>query len=154
MNCKHLKIRTKKGVHYKYCTLLKKEIKDECYNCINKEYKNYSSLKKSKIKGHKHKSTKATEISKSVKEIVWERDKHSCIYCGCYVSVEYANSHFIKRGQLGLGIEENIVTACYNCHYNYDFKDFDKQMYIYTRNYLKNLYNGWNEDILVYKKNY
>ena len=26
MNCKYLRIRTKKGVHYKYCTLLKKRM--------------------------------------------------------------------------------------------------------------------------------
>ena len=43
MNCKHLRIRTKKGVHYKYCTLLKKIITDECYNCINKEFKKLST---------------------------------------------------------------------------------------------------------------
>lgn len=44
MNCKHLRIRTKKGVHYKYCTLLKKIITDECYNCENKEYKEHKKL--------------------------------------------------------------------------------------------------------------
>lgn len=54
------------------------------------------------IKGHKHKQTKATEIPKWVKEVVWKRDKQKCIFCHRYVPVEYACCHFIGRGQGGL----------------------------------------------------
>ena len=153
MNCKHYRIRTKKYVHYKYCTLKKKIIKDDCYNCINKEYKEVKYKKKlSTFHVHKHKSTKATEIPMKVKKIVWERDEHACIYCGKYVDVYYANSHYIKRSKLGLGIEQNVVTACPTCHDKYDFKDFDGKMKNYTREYLSRLYDGWNEDDLVYRK--
>lgn len=169
MNCKNLRIRKRQNKKlektkiYYYCKVKRKEIlKDDCYNCINKEYKKIKSLnnctkvnlktKKSKIKGSKHKLTKATEIPMKVKKIVWERDKHCCIYCHKYVDVYYANSHYIKRSQLGLGIEQNIVTACPICHDKYDFKDFDKSMKDYTKNYLSNLYEDWNEDMLVYKK--
>lgn len=153
MNCKHYRIRTKKGVHYKYCTLKKKIIKDDCYNCINKEYKEVKYKKKlSTFHVHKHKSTKATEIPMKVKKVVWERDEHACIYCGKYVDVYYANSHYIKRSHLGKGIEQNVVTACPTCHDKYDFKDFDGKMKNYTREYLSRLYDGWNEDDLVYRK--
>ena len=153
MNCKHYRIRTKKKVHYKYCVLLKKIIKDDCYNCINKEYKEVKYKKKlSTFHVHKHKSTKATEIPMKVKKVVWERDGHACIYCGKYVDVYYANSHYIKRSHLGKGIEQNVVTACPTCHDKYDFKDFDGKMKNYTREYLSRLYDGWNEDDLVYRK--
>ena len=153
MNCKHYRIRTKKYVHYKYCTLKKKIIKDDCYNCINKEYKEVKYKKKlSTFHVHKHKSTKATEIPMKVKKIVWERDGHACIYCDKYVDVYYANSHYIKRSHLGKGIEQNVVTACPTCHDKYDFKDFDSKMKNYTREYLSRLYDGWNDDDLVYRK--
>ena len=45
------------------------------------------------------KLSKATSISNEVRQKVWERDKHKCIYCGSFVPVECANSHFIKRSQ-------------------------------------------------------
>lgn len=172
MNCKNLKIRTKKGVKYIYCTLLKKEITfDICNHCENKEYKKkkctikpktlcksstkttIKSKKMYKIKGHKHKLTKATEIPMSVKKVVWERDNHGCIYCHKEVPVECANSHFIKRSQLGLGIPQNIVCACPTCHDKYDFGINVQAMVNYTREYLKSKYKVWNEDMLVYKKN-
>lgn len=153
MNCKYYRIRTKKGVHYKYCILNKEIIQDDCYNCINKEYKEVKYKKKlSTFHVHKHKSTKATEIPMKVKKVVWERDEHACIYCGKYVDVYYANSHYIKRSHLGKGIEQNVVTACPTCHDKYDFKDFDGAMKNYTREYLSRLYDGWNEDDLVYRK--
>lgn len=154
MNCKHLRIRTKKGVHYKYCTLLKRIITDECYNCINKEYKEFKPLIKSKpkIKGHKHNLTKATEIPKKVKKEVWERDDHCCIYCHKYVDVYYANSHYIKRSHLGKGIAKNVVTACPKCHERYDFGVNIKDMIEYTKEYLISKYDDWKEEELVYKK--
>lgn len=45
------------------------------------------------------KRSKACEISKKVKEIVWNRDNHRCISCGRYVPMSCANAHFIKRSQ-------------------------------------------------------
>lgn len=187
MNCINLKIKTKKGKKFLYCTTIKKEITfDNCKDCANKEYKtkkvknsfymhnNYenNTFKKKKctinrkkcakkstlnkksplIGGHKHKLTKATEIPMKVKKVVWERDNHRCIYCNKYVDVYYANSHFIKRGQLGKGIEENVVTACQNCHHLYDFGTNSEEMINYTREYLKSKYSDWNEEKLVYKK--
>lgn len=168
MQCKNLKIRTKKGVKYIYCTLQKREINyDDCRGCLQKEYKTHNHCENKeykkqkctakpktqcKIKGHKHKLTKATEISMKVKKEVWERDNHRCIYCHKEVSAECANSHFVKRSQLGLGIPQNIVCACPTCHDKYDFGINVQAMVNYTREYLKSKYTVWDEDMLVYKK--
>ena len=59
----------------------------------------------------KHKRTKYTEIPDKVKKVVWERDGQRCIYCKRWLPMVFANSHFIKRSQGGMGIEENVVTV-------------------------------------------
>lgn len=100
----------------------------------------------------KSKLAKATSISKDVRQRVWERDKFSCIYCHRRVPVECANSHFIKRSQLGLGIEQNIVTACPKCHYKYDFGVNCKEMINYTQNYLSSFYGPLKRSELTYHK--
>lgn len=99
----------------------------------------------------KHKRTIATSISVDVKKKVWERDNHSCIYCMRYMPINFANSHFIKRSQGGLGIEQNIVTACAKCHWKYDTYDH-KRMYDYTLKYLKSKYPDLKLEDLVYNK--
>ena len=68
----------------------------------------------------KSKRTKATNISPKVKQKVWERDQGRCVICGNNYNV-MPNSHFIRRSQGGLGIEQNVFTACTNftpnkCH--------------------------------------
>lgn len=97
--------------------------------------------------------SKACEITQKVKEIVWNRDNHKCIYCGRYVPKNYANAHYIKRSQGGLGIEENIVTLCLECHYQEDFGQDTKLYEDYIENYLKGIYGAdWNKEKLIYKK--
>ena len=110
-------------------------------------------VKVTRIKGKKHKQTKATQIPKKVKEAVWKRDKRKCIFCGKNVEVFYANAHFITRSAGGLGIEENIFTACDNCHREQDngkdSKVYDKK----AEKHLKSIYGDkWNKKKLVYKK--
>lgn len=115
--------------------------------------KTESTVKSGQIKGKKHKQTKEKEIPKKVKEAVWKRDKHKCIFCKKQVDVFYANAHFIPRSAGGLGIEENIVTACENCHREQDngknTKEYDKK----AEKYLKHIYGAnWDKSKLVYKK--
>ena len=105
------------------------------------------------IKGKKHKQTKATEIPKWVKEIVWERDNHRCIFCHKQVPLECACCHFIPRSAGGLGIPENIYTGCSDCHREQDdglnIKVYDSKV----ENYLKGIYGArWDKSKLVYKK--
>lgn len=112
-----------------------------------------STVKSGQIKGKKHKQTKEKEISKKVKEAVWKRDKHKCIFCKKLVNVFNANAHFIPRSAGGLGIEENIFTACEDCHREQDngknIKEYDKK----AEKHLKHIYGAnWDKSKLIYKK--
>lgn len=78
-----------------------------------------------------------------------ERDG-CCVLCGSNRGEPVA--HFIARSQGGLGIEENVVTLCPECHARYD-NSADRPMIRETlRAYLKERYKGWNEKRLVYRK--
>lgn len=98
----------------------------------------------------KSKRSKACDIPKSVKDRVWERDGQKCIICGNYQAMP--NSHFIRRSQGGLGIEENIVTMCMTCHRMYDQGIDRKAIEEYTERYLRNCYPDWSREKLYYKK--
>lgn len=63
-------------------------------------------------------------------------------------------AHYIPRSKGGLGIEQNIVTLCRDCHDAYDFGDRATmdQIGARIRRYLKRHYKDWSEDDLVYRK--
>ena len=94
--------------------------------------------------------TKACDISKRVKQVVWERDGCYCVLCGNPEAMP--NAHFIPRSHGGLGIEENIVTLCINCHRRFDQTSDRSEIKIRLENYLKSKYPNWNEKNLIYKK--
>lgn len=94
--------------------------------------------------------TKALDISPAVKRAVWERDGHHCIICGRHDAAP--NAHFIARSQGGLGIEQNIVTLCLDCHSKYDNSEARKGYRIAIRHYLMSKYPDWDERDLYYKK--
>ena len=149
MNCINFRIKTKKYKKYLFFNYKKKKITfDDCKHC---EYKQYKEIKK--IKGKKHKQTKKTEISKAVKMAVWNRDKHKCIFCGKLLPWNYANAHYIPRSAGGLGIEENIFTACENCHREQD-NGLNSKLYTdKAKNYLMTCYgSNWDIKNLIYKK--
>lgn len=154
--CINLKFRSKKGKTYCYCTK-KRSVIDfkECSGCLSKEYKKVAKMtpKKPLNKVSKNnKVTKATAINKKVKLIVWERDEHRCIFCNKPVPWNCANSHYVKRSHLGMGIEENIFTACPTCHDDFDNTIKRKYMLPIAKRHLINKYDYWNEDMLIYKK--
>lgn len=113
-----------------------------------KEEKKYKPLK-----GKKHAQTKETEIPKSIKLKVWNRDHKRCIFCGKYLSWNYANAHLIPRSAGGLGIEQNIFTACDFCHREQD-NGFNTTEYTKDAEaYLKSIYGkNWSKEKLIYKK--
>lgn len=90
-------------------------------------------------------------IPKNVKERVWERDNRKCVLCGKTYSA-YPVAHFIARSHGGLGIEENIVTLCLQCHCDYDNSDKRSELRDRLRGYLKTKYPEWDETKLYYKK--
>ena len=52
-----------------------------------------------------------------------------------------------------MGIEENIVTLCSECHYQEDFGLETKRYEEYIENYLIGIYGeNWNKEKLIYKK--
>lgn len=97
-----------------------------------------------------HKRTKALDIPKKVKDRVWDLDGGRCILCGS--SYAMPNAHYIARAQGGLGIEENIVTLCLDCHNLYDNSTYRKQLREEIRDYLTERYPKWDEEKLKYKK--
>lgn len=100
----------------------------------------------------KHRRSKATDISQKVKNKVWERDNHCCILCGSPYAMP--NAHFVARSHSGLGIEQNIVTLCQNCHNKYDNGDKDTRTALGYKieSYLTSCYKDWNVQDLYYKK--
>lgn len=95
------------------------------------------------------KRSKATEISKEVKQIVYKRDSGRCIICG---RPGIPNAHYINRSQGGLGIPENVVTLCIECH---NEEDNGKNRKLYDKKiekYLISKYENWNKENLIYKK--
>ena len=104
--------------------------------------------------------TKALEIPPEVKRKVAERDSIDghpcCIWCGKPAPttnpIAFSNAHYIPRGQGGLGIEENILTLCTDCHREYDQTINRKKMREYFKNYLQSKYPDWDEKKLVYNK--
>lgn len=94
--------------------------------------------------------TKACDIPQVVKQKVWERDNHRCVICGNPQAMP--NAHYISRAQGGLGIAQNIVTLCINCHRLYDQSTMRKEYKERIQVYLQSHYKVWNEEMLVYKK--
>ena len=96
------------------------------------------------------KRTKALSIPKAVKDKVWERDGRCCVWCGtAYAAPE---AHFIARSQGGLGIEENILTLCRECHRKYDQTKYRKIMRDFFEEYLKSKYPDWDKSNLIYRR--
>ena len=99
----------------------------------------------------KSKRSKACDISQKVKKRVFERDEGRCIICGSYSAMP--NAHYIPRSKGGLGIEENVVTLCLDCHRKLDQSSQRKEMLSYIKAYLKGYYGGeWKQSKLVYHK--
>ena len=92
-----------------------------------------------------NKRTKALQIPPKVKARVWERDGQCCVYCGSQNAAPCA--HYIARSHGGLGIEENILTLCQNCHRKYDQSTRRNEMRIFFRDYLQSKYPEWDEKI-------
>lgn len=154
--CLNLRFRKKKGVIYTFCVCRKAVVElKECSSCLYREYKNVAKKTlKTRIKpiSKNNEVTKATSIPKKVKMEVWERDNHRCIFCQKEVPWNLANSHYIKRSQLGMGIPENIMTNCLRCHNLFEESIYREKMKEFARNYLISKYDHWSEEMLIYKK--
>lgn len=96
-----------------------------------------------------HSETKKTAISQAVKNAVILRDDHRCIFCRRWGAPE---AHIVRRSQGGLGIEENIVCACRECHRALDEGRDRKYYQRKAEIYMKQFYPDWDRKRLTYKK--
>lgn len=98
----------------------------------------------------KQQRSKDTDIPEAVKKRVWVRDREMCIICHSHYA--FPNAHFIPRSAGGLGIEENIVTLCNQCHREYD-QSIERRLYAdRIERYLKRKYPNWDKNKLYFKK--
>ena len=104
------------------------------------------------------KDTKARDFDRKAKEAISDRDSiygwPCCVWCGLAAPAPlvWSNAHFISRAQGGLGIPENGLTLCPQCHRRYDQSAQRQEMRAFFREYLESKYPGWNEDELIYRK--
>ena len=96
-----------------------------------------------------HKRTKACGIGEKTKRIVYKRDDGLCIFCCRYGKPE---AHVIPRSKGGLGVPENIITVCRECHDKLDNSTARKKMLQEAIIYLKGFYPDWNEQSVTYSK--
>ena len=107
-----------------------------------------------------NKRTKALSIAKAVKIAVAKRDSVDgypcCIWCGKPAPTEeklaFSNAHYISRAQGGLGIEENLLTLCPDCHRAYDQSPKREKMRECFKDYLQARYPEWDENKLYFTK--
>ena len=152
--CVNFRIRSKKGKKYCFCVRRKAEIeRNECFRCNCREMKKTSKTTvKTTLRAYakkQSKRTKAVSIPTKVKKIVFERDNGLCIFCQ---KPGLPESHYIKRSQNGLGIEQNIFTACRKCHSKFDDSIERKDMLPIAKIHLMSKYENWKEEDLIYHK--
>ena len=100
-----------------------------------------------------HKMTKATAIPVSVKKAVAERDcmhgPATCIFCG---QPGAPNAHIVRRSQGGMGVEQNIISACAKCHYALDEGKHREEMMAEAIAYIKTFYPDWTPESVTFRK--
>ena len=96
-----------------------------------------------------HKMTKATSIPIEVKKKVYIRDGGKCVVCG---KPGLPNAHYIRRSQGGLGIEENVVTLCPECHHDFDNGFRREEIGAWLSEYLDKWYPDFPDEKRVYSK--
>lgn len=104
-----------------------------------------------RMKNISSKRAKALAIDTKTKRMVYDRDGGMCVNCGLPGNPE---AHFIPRSMGGLGCEENVLTLCRRCHDLFDngCRDVRDDLRDRFRLYLMDIYDGWDEGNLIYRK--
>ena len=98
--------------------------------------------------GMKSARSRATDIPIKVKKAVHERDT-ACIFCG---KPGMPNCHIVSRAHGGLGVEENIVEACMQCHHMMDNSDQRENYVERAIKHIRKYYPDWSKESVMYNK--
>lgn len=97
---------------------------------------------------------KQCDISPKVRQAVLLRDSWDdctcCVLCG--KPRPETLMHYIPRSAGGLGIEENLVAGCIQCHHDTDHTTKREQNLERIREYLDQYYPGFEDEYRVYEK--
>ena len=124
-----------------------------------KKHQTRGSKKKSKIgyarstikKRSGSKVTKATDIPKNVRQEVLMRDRGRCIFCGTMDNLQ-CHHYLYRKPHLGMGIKENLVMLCINCHDRLHKHDKGFVLRNFVKDYLDKHYPGFKDKDRVYRK--
>lgn len=111
------------------------------------------------------KQARAHEFSQKARVEIINRDNGRCLFCDRAYHMEQATwfgcevksiMHYIPRAQGGLGIAQNGVLGCEYHHEMMDNgnKGLRAEMLEIIKNYLSGNYKGWNEEKLIYHKDF
>ena len=82
-----------------------------------------SKLKINSIIAVADKSRRFAEPPRLTNPNLFHRDRNRCMYCGLGFSASHlTRDHVVPRGQGGLDVWENVVSACYDCNNKKDCK--------------------------------
>lgn len=99
---------------------------------------------------------KACAITDAVRRRVYTRDEWTCKLEGpnCAHDRMLTPAHVVSAGKSGLGIEENLITACIPCHRIFDSgtKEERKAMNDKAVAYLRSKYPNFDKTPKVYRK--
>ena len=150
MKCKYLKIRTKKGIKYCYCSLHKKEVGFKC-KCNKIEYKTYKQLNKSQNTLKKVSKTRST-LEKHRYSIIYQ-DLSKCAVCGLNKGIEI-NEVFMGRNRNNSMKYGMCMPLCHEHHEQFHN---DREMQLYYMKMFQTRFeeNGSHEEFMnIFKKNY
>lgn len=113
--CVNLKIRTKKGVRYLYCTLNKSVVEfSRCNCCLSKEYKKVAKI--SSKKPIRAVSKKRVFVSKKTYNQVFEECNKSCVFCGTTQNLHYHHIYYRSERKDLIDDPSNGIMLCEKCH--------------------------------------
>lgn len=85
-----------------------------------------------------------------------KRDGECCVLCrlktGQRNGYKLQCAHYISRGQGGMGIEQNLVMLCPNCHRRTDQTNERDGNLNMIAGYLRTKYPGWDDIAKTYNK--
>ncbi len=138
--CEHLRIRSKNGKKYLYCTLQKKVLeKGDCYGCDDRKYKTQKPLKKQSTTQRRKDLKRFSLFTDDMKTCIEcgkpRKDKHECIG-GCN------RSNSIRYGL--------VVPLCRECHID---KNVKRKWTLKAQDEFVELF-GYDNFIKIFKMDY